>query len=110
MISHDRPATRLATRLAFLVVGFGIACLAPLVPFAKQRLAVDDATLGVLLLCIGIGSVAAMQFTGAFSARYVSKPATPSWLSLNRPARTGSDRAVGCRRMNLHHVPQQPFG
>jgi predicted MFS family arabinose efflux permease len=75
MISHDRPATRLATRLAFLVAGFGIACWAPLVPFAKQRLAVDDATLGVLLLCIGIGSVAAMQFTGAFSARYGSKPA-----------------------------------
>jgi predicted MFS family arabinose efflux permease len=75
MVSHDRPATRLATRLAFLVAGFGIACFAPLVPFAKQRLAVDDATLGLLLLCIGIGSVVAMQFTGALSARYGAKPA-----------------------------------
>jgi predicted MFS family arabinose efflux permease len=75
MISHDRPATRLATRLAFLVAGFGIACWAPLVPFAKQRLAVDDATLGLLLFCIGIGSVVAMQFTGALSARYGAKPA-----------------------------------
>ena len=34
MHSADRPATRLATRLAFLVAGFGIACWAPLVPFA----------------------------------------------------------------------------
>ena len=42
MPSADRPATRLATRLAFLVAGFGIACWAPLVPFAKQRLAIDD--------------------------------------------------------------------
>ena len=75
MISHDRPATRLATRLAFLVAGFGIACWAPLVPFAKQRLAVDDATLGLLLFCIGVGSVVAMQFTGALSARYGAKPA-----------------------------------
>jgi len=52
MASNDRPATRLATRLAFLVAGFGIACGAPLVPFAKQRLAIDDATLGLLLFCI----------------------------------------------------------
>src|ERR1700733_12240999 len=75
MVSSDRPATRLATRLSFLVAGFGIACWAPLVPFAKQRLAVDDATLGLLLLCIGIGSIVAMQFTGALSARYGAKPA-----------------------------------
>ena len=75
MASNDRPATRLATRLAFLVAGFGIACWAPLVPFAKQRLAIDDARLGLLLFCIGIGSVVAMQFTGALSARYGAKPA-----------------------------------
>ena len=60
MVSLDRTASRLATRLAFLVAGFGVACWAPLVPFAKQRLAVDDATLGLLLFCIGIGSVVAM--------------------------------------------------
>jgi predicted MFS family arabinose efflux permease len=70
----DRPATRLATRLSFLVAGFGIACWAPLVPFAKQRLAVDDGTLGLLLLCIGIGSVVAMLITGPLSSRYGSKP------------------------------------
>jgi predicted MFS family arabinose efflux permease len=75
MMLHDRPATRLATRLAFVVAGFGISCWVPLVPFAKERLAVDDGTLGLLLLCIGIGSVVAMQFTGALGARYGSKPA-----------------------------------
>src|SRR5262252_4381054 len=74
MASNDRPATRLATRLSFLVAGFGIACWAPLVPFAKQRLAVDDGVLGLLLLCLGIGSVAAMLLTGAMSARYGSRP------------------------------------
>lgn len=74
MTSADRPATRLATRLAFLVAGFGIACWAPLVPFAKQRLAVDDGLLGMLLLCIGVGSVAAMLLTGLLSARYGSRP------------------------------------
>lgn len=68
------PAARLATRLAFLIAGFGVACWAPLVPFAKQRLGVDDGVLGMLLLCIGLGSVFAMMMTGALSARYGSKP------------------------------------
>ena len=74
MHSADRPATRLATRLAFLVAGFGIACWAPLVPFAKTRLGVDDGVLGLLLLSLGIGSVVAMLLTGVMSARYGSKP------------------------------------
>jgi predicted MFS family arabinose efflux permease len=74
MTSADRPATRLATRLSFLVAGFGIACWAPLVPFAKERLAVDDAVLGLLLLSLGIGSVVAMLATGILSARHGSKP------------------------------------
>lgn len=74
MLSADRPATRLATRLAFLVAGFGLACWAPLVPFAKERLGVDDGVLGILLLCLGLGSVAAMLATGVLSARFGSKP------------------------------------
>ena len=74
MPSADRPATRLATRLAFLVAGFGLACWAPLIPLAKQRLMIDDGILGLLLLCLGIGSVAAMLLTGALNARYGSKP------------------------------------
>lgn len=72
--SADRPATRLATRLSFLVAGFGLACWAPLVPFAKARLGVDDGVLGLLLLCLGVGSVVAMMLTGVLAARYGSKP------------------------------------
>ncbi|MBB4839041.1 putative MFS family arabinose efflux permease [Sphingomonas kyeonggiensis] len=72
--SVDSPATRLATRLSFLVAGFGISCWAPLVPFAKERLQIDSAMLGVLLLCIGIGSILAMLATGPISARYGGKP------------------------------------
>lgn len=70
----DTQATRLATRLAFLAAGFGVACWAPLVPFAKHRLGVDDGVLGLLLLCLGLGSVVAMTAAGALSARYGSKP------------------------------------
>jgi predicted MFS family arabinose efflux permease len=74
MSPADLSGARLATRLAFFVPGFGIACWAPLVPFAKARLAVDDGVLGLLLLCLGIGSVIAMLLTGVMSARYGSKP------------------------------------
>jgi predicted MFS family arabinose efflux permease len=73
-MTADRPETRLATRLSFLVAGFGIACWAPLVPFARQRLGVDDGALGLLLLCLGVGSVAAMLLTGSLCVRCGSRP------------------------------------
>ena len=56
------------------MAGFGVACWAPLVPFVKERLQVDDGTLGLLLLCLGMGSIAPMLFAGAISARYGSRP------------------------------------
>lgn len=68
--SADRPATRLATRLLFLVAGFGYSCWAPLVPFTKQRLGIDEHVLGLLLLCIGGGSITAMVVAGMLSARF----------------------------------------
>src|SRR6516225_619002 len=68
--SADRPGARLATRIAFLVAGFGLAAWAPLIPFAKARLGADDGLMGVLLLCLGGGSVAAMLRTGPLCARY----------------------------------------
>jgi predicted MFS family arabinose efflux permease len=65
---------RVATRLAFLVAGFSISCWAPLVPYAKQRLGVDDGVLGILLLCLGIGSLTTMLLTGMLSARFGTRP------------------------------------
>jgi predicted MFS family arabinose efflux permease len=74
LLTANRPETRLATRLAFLVAGFGVACWAPLVPFAKQRLQVDDGALGLLLLCLGVGSIAAMLLAGIINSRHGSRP------------------------------------
>jgi predicted MFS family arabinose efflux permease len=73
-LTADTPSTRLATRLVFFVAGFAIACWAPLVPYAKDRLAVDERMLGILLLCLGIGSLMAMAFTGMLSARFGTRP------------------------------------
>ena len=74
MASSNSSASRLATRLAFWIAGFGVAAWAPLIPFVKMRLQIDDAALGLLLLCLGLGSVAAMSRTGPLCARFGSKP------------------------------------
>lgn len=72
--SANWSAGLLATRLAFFVAGFGLAAWAPLVPLAKERLAVDDHMLGLLLLCLGTGSVIAMLLSSLSNAWYGSKP------------------------------------
>ena len=57
------------TRIVFLVAGIGMSAWAPLVPFAKARAGLDDATLGLLLLCFGAGSMITMPLAGVWSAR-----------------------------------------
>lgn len=74
-MSQPDAAPRLATRLAFLVSGFGLACWAPLVPLAKDRLSIDDAALGLLLLCLGLGSIGAMQLAGPLTSKHGARPA-----------------------------------
>jgi len=69
-----RPAPGLpeqrSTRAAFFIAGFGMAAWAPLVPYAKQRLAIGEGGLGLLLLCLGAGSIATMPLAGALAARF----------------------------------------
>ena len=65
---------KLATRLAFVAAGFGVACWAPLVPFAKSRCHLGDDTLGLVLLLLGAGSIVAMPLAANLSARFSSKP------------------------------------
>ncbi|WP_215908890.1 MFS transporter [Phreatobacter stygius] len=58
-----------STRAAFFLGGFGMAAWAPLVPFAKERAHLDDGALGLLLLCLGAGSLIAMPLAGALATR-----------------------------------------
>jgi predicted MFS family arabinose efflux permease len=53
----------------FFVIGFAAGAWAPLVPFAKQRLALGDGALGLLLVSLGVGSIVAMPLAGALAAR-----------------------------------------
>ncbi|HAF51414.1 MAG TPA: MFS transporter, partial [Leclercia adecarboxylata] len=45
---------RLATRIVFFIAGYVTATWAVLVPYAKANTGVNEATLGSLLLCLGM--------------------------------------------------------
>ncbi len=63
-----------STRLIFLIVGIGTAAWASLVPFVKLRAGLGEAQLGVLLLCLGLGSIGAMPLAGAAATRFGLRP------------------------------------
>jgi predicted MFS family arabinose efflux permease len=48
----------------FLVCGTATSTWAPMVPFAKERLALDEKSLGLILLALGGGSMVAMPLAG----------------------------------------------
>jgi predicted MFS family arabinose efflux permease len=59
-----------ATRFIFLMSGFAMASWAPMVPYAKARLHLDDADLGLVLLAFGGGSMLSMPAIGWLAGRY----------------------------------------
>ncbi len=61
---------RLATRIVFFIAGYVTATWAVLVPYAKANTGVNEATLGSLLLCLGMGALIAMPLTGMLTSRY----------------------------------------
>ncbi|WP_282413581.1 MFS transporter [Pseudomonas sp. PS01299] len=61
---------QVSTRIAFFIAGLGIAAWAPLVPYAKARAGLDEGTLGLLLLCLGVGSILAMPLAGILATRF----------------------------------------
>src|SRR5580700_5658653 len=61
---------QMATRIVFFLSGCCVSAWAPLIPFAKNRLQLNDARLGLLLLCCGIGSVITMPLAGILAGRY----------------------------------------
>lgn len=59
-----------STRLLFLLAGFSAAAWASLVPVAKAATGVNEGQLGLVLLCLGIGSLLAMPVSGVVSTRH----------------------------------------
>lgn len=66
------PALKLALRsnqVAFLAAGFSIASWAPVIPFVQERFLLDENSLGLLLLVVGLGSLAASPLAGFLTSR-----------------------------------------
>ncbi len=61
---------QLSTRIAFLIAGVGFSTLAPLVPAIKARFNLNEGNLGLLLFCIGFGSLMVMPFGGILTSRF----------------------------------------
>ena len=66
-------SARNASLLIFLVCGIGLSSWAPMVPFAKINLGLDDAALGLVLLSLGAGAILTMPFTGFFINKFGSR-------------------------------------
>ena len=59
-----------SNRMGFLAAGFAIAAWAPIIPFIKDRFALDEHGLGLLLLCVGAGSLFSSPLSGLLTSRF----------------------------------------
>ena len=60
----------MAGRFAYLSLGVAMAVRASLIPFAMERLQVNEAELGLLLLCLGFGATVSMPVAGALTNKF----------------------------------------
>jgi predicted MFS family arabinose efflux permease len=75
IVSDDQKnaSARKASLLIFLVCGIGLSSWAPMVPFAKTNLGLDDAALGIVLLALGVGAIVMMPLSGMFINKFGSR-------------------------------------
>lgn len=73
-MSTNILSAKRSTQIYFLICGLGLSAWAPLVPFAKDRLQLNDSNLGLLLLFLGIGAFCTMPVTGWLAQRIGTKP------------------------------------
>ena len=78
-LNAEHKPMMLSNRASFLVAGFCIAAWAPMIPFVKERFGLDEHNLGLLLLCVGIGSFVSMPTSGYFSSKFGCR--TPIYVS-----------------------------
>lgn len=77
---------RIATSFMFLVCGLAYSSWAPMVPYAKARLELSEAALGMILLAFGIGALVSMPLTGwavhRFGSRKITAFVAPCMIAL----------------------------
>jgi MFS family permease len=67
---------RIAVSVAFFLLGFGAGLWAVHIPVVQQRLGIDPAVLGLVLLALAVGAMAAMPMAGLAVAKFGSRRTT----------------------------------
>lgn len=62
--------TILASRIGFFIAGLCLAIWAPLVPYVRLNIPMSDATFGLMLLCIGVGSLTCMPLSAVLTNNF----------------------------------------
>jgi len=65
---------RWAIAAIFLINGFMVGSWAPQIPLVLTRLSITESTLGLLILCFGIGAAASMPWAGWLMSRFGESP------------------------------------
>jgi len=73
-------AMRVAISILFIMVGVLMSAWAAIAPYAKARIGAGDSLFGGVILCLGVGSVLAMQLTGAML--YKMREKTIAWVAV----------------------------
>lgn len=68
--NHSIKIAIRAARCGFFIAGFGLSVWAPIVPFVRQRIEMSDGFFGLLLLCVGVGSLTFMPLSSFFASRF----------------------------------------
>ena len=74
-VTYEIPVkrARTATLFSFLLAGVAVSAWAPMVPLAKERTGLNEAGLGLILLCMGAGAIVTMPFIGPVIQKSGSK-------------------------------------
>lgn len=75
MVNNEHKM-RIANRDVFLIIGVIEASWAPMVPYVKRAFTLNEAELGLLLLCTGFGSLLALPMAGLLCKRYGARIVT----------------------------------
>lgn len=69
MSNFSNHQIKFANLYSFMVLGILEASWASMIPFIKDRFLLDEGNLGLLLLCLGVGSFCALPLAGSMSAK-----------------------------------------
>lgn len=73
LIHNQDKHPLIANRTAFMIIGCLEAAWAPLVPYVKNAFSLNEETLGLLMLCSGLGSIISLPVSGWLCMKFGAK-------------------------------------